>query len=110
MIEEIKKEIEEKSWWRDNKDGLFYNCCKVGDDRTQIIKIKELLEILDKYNNQECELTEEEMCCGEVVYVCSNCQETHQFISGEPKDNNYNYCCNCGFKVKKINNIGGEQI
>ena len=29
MLEEIKNKI----WYRDNNDGKFYNCCKVGDDK-----------------------------------------------------------------------------
>lgn len=55
MIEEIK----DKTWYRDNNDGKFYNCCKVGDNRTPIIKIDDLFEILD--NQPDYKLAWEEI-------------------------------------------------
>ena len=54
----IIEEIKEKTWYRDNNDGNFYNCCKVGDDRTPIIKIDDLFEILNNQPDYKSALTE----------------------------------------------------
>lgn len=36
----------------------------------------------------------------DVYYVCSNCKEAFTLIEGTPTDNLYNYCPNCGAKMK----------
>ena len=36
----------------------------------------------------------------DVYYVCSNCKEAFTLIEGTPTDNLYNYCPNCGAKIK----------
>ena len=34
------------------------------------------------------------------VYQCSNCKEEFVLVSGNPKENEYNYCPNCGCKME----------
>ena len=36
----------------------------------------------------------------DVYYVCSNCKEAFTLIEGTPTYNLYNYCPNCGAKMK----------
>lgn len=36
-----------------------------------------------------------------IIYECNNCNEEWTFEEGTPKDNSYNYCPNCGAKIKK---------
>lgn len=33
------------------------------------------------------------------IWNCSNCKEDFCFIEGDPKDNLYRYCPNCGAKI-----------
>lgn len=40
---------------------------------------------------------------GDSVYVCSVCGETWTLIEGTPKDNNMNYCPNCGAEMEADN-------
>lgn len=35
----------------------------------------------------------------EDCWLCSNCKDMFMLIEGTPKDNNYNYCPNCGAKM-----------
>lgn len=38
---------------------------------------------------------------GEVLYYeCSNCKEAFSLLEGTPEENKYNYCPNCGAKMK----------
>ena len=39
---------------------------------------------------------EEDMFDGDVAYRCTNCNGVFSLIDGTPKDNEYNYCPNCG--------------
>ncbi len=48
---------------------------------------------------------EEDMFDGDVAYRCTNCNEVFSLIDGTPKDNEYNYCPNCGCKMQ---DAGGE--
>ena len=41
----------------------------------------------------------EDMFDGDVAYRCSACNELFCIIEGTPKDNEYNYCPNCGVKM-----------
>lgn len=34
------------------------------------------------------------------IYKCHNCKEYRMLIEGTPKDKNYNYCPQCGQKLK----------
>ena len=36
---------------------------------------------------------------GDPVYVCSECGETWNLIDGTPKDNDMNFCPNCGAEM-----------
>lgn len=36
---------------------------------------------------------------GDSVYICSICGETWNLEAGTPKENNMNYCPNCGAKM-----------
>ena len=36
---------------------------------------------------------------GETIYLCSECDEIWVLNDGTPKDNNMNYCPNCGAKM-----------
>ena len=33
-------------------------------------------------------------------WFCSNCKDIFMLLEGTPKDNNYNYCPNCGAKME----------
>jgi DNA-directed RNA polymerase subunit RPC12/RpoP len=104
VIDEIKQKINKKV-----NDYFWKQDCQNEKVFTDIKKIYN--GVLDKYNNQpECTLDEEEMSYGEFAFVCSNCGETHQFMSGTPEENNYNYCCNCGTKIKNITYAGDKEI
>ena len=43
---------------------------------------------------------EEDMFDGDVAYRCSECNELFCIIEGTPKDNEYNFCPNCGARMK----------
>ena len=43
---------------------------------------------------------EEDMFDGDVAYRCSECNELFCIIEGTPKDNEYNFCPNCGAKME----------
>jgi len=43
---------------------------------------------------------EEEVFDGELGYRCSKCDELFWLESGTPKDNEYNFCPNCGAKME----------
>lgn len=36
---------------------------------------------------------------GDTIYICSVCGETWNLEAGTPKENNMNYCPNCGAKM-----------
>lgn len=36
------------------------------------------------------------------VFQCSNCKEEFVLISGSPKENGYEYCPHCGYKMDKV--------
>ncbi|MBQ1659538.1 MAG: hypothetical protein II059_06795 [Clostridia bacterium] len=38
---------------------------------------------------------------GDTYYECSSCKEEFTLIDGTPADNLYNYCSNCGAKMKR---------
>ena len=42
---------------------------------------------------------EEDMFDGDVAYRCSECNELFWIESGTPKDNEYNFCPNCGARM-----------
>lgn len=42
---------------------------------------------------------EEDMFDGDVAYRCSECNELFCIECGTPKDNEYNFCPNCGAKM-----------
>ena len=46
------------------------------------------------------EWIEEDMFDGDVAYRCSACNELFCIIEGTPKDNEYNYCPNCGARME----------
>ena len=48
---------------------------------------------------QEGHWIEEDMYDGDVAYRCSECNELFCIIEGTPKDNEYNFCPNCGAKM-----------
>lgn len=33
-------------------------------------------------------------------WCCQNCKDMFMLLEGTPKDNNYNYCPNCGAKME----------
>ena len=37
---------------------------------------------------------------GDIAYRCSNCNELFWLEEGTPKDNEYNYCPNCGADMR----------
>lgn len=37
---------------------------------------------------------------GDEYYECSICKDAFTLMYGTPKDNNYNFCPNCGAKMK----------
>lgn len=41
------------------------------------------------------------------VFQCSNCKEEFVLISGSPKENEYNYCPNCGCRMDEVTNNDG---
>lgn len=41
------------------------------------------------------------------VFQCSNCKEEFVLISGSPKENEYNYCPNCGCRMDEATNNDG---
>lgn len=43
---------------------------------------------------------EEDIFDGDVAYRCSVCNELFCLMEGTPKDNEYNYCPNCGAKME----------
>ena len=43
---------------------------------------------------------EEDMFDGDVAYRCSACNELFCIIEGTPKDNEYNFCPNCGAEMR----------
>ena len=42
----------------------------------------------------------EDMFDGDVAYRCSACNELFCIIEGTPKDNEYNFCPNCGADMR----------
>ena len=44
-----------------------------------------------------------------IIYECNNCNEEWTFEEGTPKDNSYNYCPNCGAKIKKVIELEDEE-
>ena len=44
---------------------------------------------------------EEDMFDGDVAYRCSKCNELFCIIEGTPKDNEYNFCPNCGCRMRE---------
>lgn len=39
---------------------------------------------------------------GDIAWVCSVCGEPWTLIAGTPKENNMNYCPNCGAKMMEV--------
>lgn len=38
------------------------------------------------------------------VFQCSDCKKEFLIIGGSPKENNYNYCPNCGCRMVEVDN------
>lgn len=45
---------------------------------------------------------EEDMFDGDIAYRCSKCNELFCIIEGTPKDNEYNFCPNCGADMREM--------
>lgn len=73
---------------------IIYDHCQHCDET------EKALEILKENKG---EWIEKEVFDGDVAYECSECGELFCLISGTPADNLYNFCPNCGAKMK-----GGE--
>lgn len=54
------------------------------------------LPVVDVRENVRGTWLEKEVYDGDYAYECSVCGETWDLIEGTPKDNNMNYCPNCG--------------
>ena len=74
----------------------------IADGVKKLPECKESLEMAIKAleNQKTGHWEEEEMYDGDVAYRCSECGEEFCLMEGTPIDNLYNYCPNCGAKMK----------
>ena len=74
----------------------------IADGVKKLPECKESLEMAIKAleNQKTGHWEEEEMYYGDVAYRCSECGEEFCLMEGTPIDNLYNYCPNCGAKMK----------
>ncbi len=63
------------------------------------LEIKTLELVLSEVERMKCTLIKNNDF-DDTYYECTNCKEDWFLPDGTPKDNNYNYCPNCGFKIK----------
>jgi hypothetical protein len=65
----MKEEIKDKIWWYDKNDGRLYNWCKVGDNRFEIIKVKDLAPVLDNLKQENEKLKETNSQLDQAYYL-----------------------------------------
>ena len=89
-----------------NEDGTFSEYDDTFDITIHCKSEEEQNEVLAKLNTPQQKMgrwVEEDMFDGDVAYRCTKCNEVFSLIYGTPKDNEYNYCPNCGCRMD-----GGE--
>ena len=68
------------------------------DKASRLIQARDMaIEALSE--PKQGEWIEEDMFDGDVAYRCSCCDELFCIIEGTPKDNEYNFCPNCGARM-----------
>ena len=75
----------------------LFACADVGNDECDIIYMLENLPSADRPTGKWLEVYQWD---GDCHYMCDQCKEEIIFFDGTPKENNYNYCPNCGAKMK----------
>ena len=66
--------------------------------------LKAYRELLENLPSAQPERAEGEWIPFDVEYECSHCGIILQFNDGTPKDNNANFCPNCGARMKGYSN------
>ena len=56
-------------------------------------------QLAEEYNNDVCEWKQHEK---EIDVYFTECGQAHIFVDGNPEENNYEYCPNCGKKLKAV--------
>lgn len=69
--------------------------CRIDGDAADALEV--VLRIAEQM--KEGHWIEEDMYDGDVAYRCSECNELFCIIEGTPKDNEYNFCPNCGARM-----------
>ena len=74
----------DKEWSRCKRGGDFEDACFAIENAPTIEERKKGKWI------------EQDDCWDGVYYECSVCKDSFTLIDGNPSDNNYNFCPNCG--------------
>ena len=97
-IGEIEANWMDKSGqFRLDKYEIRYNACI---REMQEIEAKLWEAISNNHEVETCTLTEIDQETN--AWECSECGEVWQILEGDPRDNNMNYCQNCGRRVEEV--------
>lgn len=73
---------------------------KCGEEKIYLQALIQTINALPSANRPQGEWVEVEDYNGDVHYQCDQCKEEYFLMYGTPQDNAYNYCPNCGAKMK----------
>ena len=101
-VKDLRKKLAEYLEQKPCEDAISrhdaLNCVTFNEVRYRMVEdIKALPSVTPKEKTGKWII--EDMFDGDVAYRCSECNELFWIESGTPKDNEYNFCPNCGARM-----------